>query len=132
MCGAQHAHKNKLKDLEQINQIINDLKFTNMSGIEIGKKYEISDQTVSDINRGKSWHQDNIIYPIRSRIRIQHYCIVCGKPITDQATYCIDCGNKSQRQVERPSKKQLLEEIATSSFVAVGKKYGVSDKAIAK
>ena len=132
LCGAHCAHKNKLKDLEQVNQIINDLKFTNMSGIEIGKKYQVSDQTISDINRGTSWYQDDIMYPIRSRTRKQHYCIICGIPITDQATYCIDCGHKSQRQVERPSKEQLLEEIATSSFIAVGKKYGVSDKAISK
>jgi transposase-like protein len=34
--------------------------------------------------------------------------------------------------VERPPYAQLLREIAESSYVAVGRKYGVSDNAIRK
>ena len=37
-----------------------------------------------------------------------------------------------KRKVERPPYKQLLREIEESSFVAVGRKYGVSDNAIRK
>jgi hypothetical protein len=36
------------------------------------------------------------------------------------------------RRVERPSYEQLLEEIEQTSYVAVGRKYGVSDNAIRK
>ena len=39
---------------------------------------------------------------------------------------------KSQRKVERPPYEQLLAEIAASSYLAVGRKYGVSDNAIRK
>jgi transposase-like protein len=36
------------------------------------------------------------------------------------------------RKVERPSYEQLLREIEESSYVAVGRRYGVSDNAIRK
>ena len=36
------------------------------------------------------------------------------------------------RRVERPSYDQLMRELASSSYVAVGRKYGVSDNAVRK
>jgi transposase-like protein len=45
---------------------------------------------------------------------------------------CRDCCTKSQRRVERPPKEQLIKEIEESSYLAVGRKYGVSDNAIRK
>lgn len=45
---------------------------------------------------------------------------------------CFSCHSKSQRKVERPSKEQLLQEVKESSYLAVGKKYGVSDNSIRK
>jgi Zn finger protein HypA/HybF involved in hydrogenase expression len=45
---------------------------------------------------------------------------------------CFLCHSKSQRRVERPSKEQLLQEVKESSYLAVGKKYGVSDNSIRK
>jgi transposase-like protein len=36
------------------------------------------------------------------------------------------------RQAERPPYDQLVAELAASSFLAVGRKYGVSDNAIRK
>ncbi len=37
-----------------------------------------------------------------------------------------------QRKVERPTYEQLLEEIEATSYLAVGRKYGVSDNAVRK
>jgi Zn finger protein HypA/HybF involved in hydrogenase expression len=45
---------------------------------------------------------------------------------------CLSCHSKTQRKVERPSKEQLLKEVQESSYLAVGRKYGVSDNAIRK
>lgn len=45
---------------------------------------------------------------------------------------CRNCFNKTQRRVECPSLEILQKEILQSSFVAVGRKYGVSDNAIRK
>lgn len=36
------------------------------------------------------------------------------------------------RKVERPPYEKLLEEIEATSYVAVGRKYGVSDNAVRK
>jgi hypothetical protein len=36
------------------------------------------------------------------------------------------------RKVERPSYEQLMEDVATMSFCAVGRKYGVTDNAVRK
>jgi hypothetical protein len=38
----------------------------------------------------------------------------------------------ASRRVERPPYEQLLAELAVSSYLAVGRKYGVSDNAIRK
>jgi Zn finger protein HypA/HybF involved in hydrogenase expression len=45
---------------------------------------------------------------------------------------CFLCNSKSQRRVERPPTEQLLIELQESSYVSVGKKYGVSDNTIRK
>ncbi len=37
-----------------------------------------------------------------------------------------------RRKVERPPYEQLLADVRATSFVAVGRKYGVSDKAVRK
>ncbi len=39
---------------------------------------------------------------------------------------------RARRTVERPPYEQLLAEIEASSFLAVGRRYGVSDNAIRK
>jgi uncharacterized protein YjcR len=36
------------------------------------------------------------------------------------------------RKVERPSREQLQADLETMSFLAVGRKYGVSDNAVRK
>ena len=36
------------------------------------------------------------------------------------------------RKVERPSYEQLLDDVRTMSFLAVGRKYGVTDNAVRK
>ena len=36
------------------------------------------------------------------------------------------------RKVERPPYEKLLEEIETTSYLAIGRKYGVSDNAVRK
>jgi transposase-like protein len=40
--------------------------------------------------------------------------------------------NPESRKVERPPYERLLEEIEVTSYLAVGRKYGVSDNAVRK
>lgn len=59
-------------------------------------------------------------------------CEVCGE-YTDNKKYCsIECLGISKRIVKRPSKKELINMINNSSYVAIGKRYGVSDVAVRK
>lgn len=60
-------------------------------------------------------------------------CPVCGNEMTHGANMCIDCSKDKKREGSKcPSKDQLIQDILIMSKVQIGKKYGVSDKTIAK
>lgn len=60
-------------------------------------------------------------------------CKTCGKKVSRGARNCVKCmGMKSRKVKDRPSIKQLKEDLETSNYVQVGKKYGVSDNCIRK
>lgn len=83
----------------------------------------------------------------RSRV-VQPPCEECGRPFYPthaQTRFCSQtcAGEEKRRQrtgvpqparrrVERPPYEQLMEEIRASSYLAVGRRYGVSDNAIRK
>lgn len=51
----------------------------------------------------------------------------------NQKKFCsIKCASKGSRKVERPSREVLQEEIKNNSWLALGRKYGVSDNAVRK
>ena len=58
----------------------------------------------------------------------------CGKKISKRGKsgLCVECVRKLHRKFVRPDLDVLLKEINETSFLAVGKKYGVSDNAIRK
>ena len=62
------------------------------------------------------------------------YCPVCGNILQrgQTVTCSVECSGIYHRKVERPSKEQLEMELKTTSMVKLGKKYGVSGKAIEK
>lgn len=53
-------------------KIIYDLRFTKLTQKEIGKKYGVGRTTVTAINRGQNYHQEDIDYPIRGKKANQH------------------------------------------------------------
>jgi hypothetical protein len=72
-------------------------------------------------------------------------CPVCGgvfRPSNGGQRYCsLPCGGRGEasrrahlarRRVQRPPREQLLREVAELGYLAVGRKYGVSDNAIRK
>jgi hypothetical protein len=72
-------------------------------------------------------------------------CLHCGCEFIPKYAahrYCSQqCGTHSKgpraprperRKAERPSYEQLLEDVAEMSFLAIGRKYGVSDNAVRK
>ena len=74
------------------------------------------------------------------RERAQRSCAYCDEtfwPKSRAQRFCSrQCGVRHNvpalRRVERPPYEQLVAELEASSFLAVGRKYGVSDNAIRK
>ena len=66
--------------------------------------------------------------------KINLTCKHCTNNITKESAsgLCPGCSAKSRRTVTRPSLDELLNELKTSNYLAVGAKYGVSDNAIRK
>lgn len=62
----KNTYQNKIT-LKEVQEICYDLCFTNIKIEDIGKKYNIAKNTVSDISRGISWKEitNNFICPIR-------------------------------------------------------------------
>jgi len=61
-------------------------------------------------------------------------CLVCGKQVANHNDkYCsIECAGKAARKAERPSESLLIMRLQNSSYLQVGKDYGVSDNAVRK
>lgn len=127
----------------EVIEIIDLLLNSSIPNTEISKKTGLSVQTVNAINRGASWRQDQYTYPLRPtlffqpssnvyRPRAVNYCIDCNALISLKSLRCTACQSIKQRVVERPSKEELATLVAQESFVALGKKFGVSDNAVRK
>lgn len=68
--------------------------------------------------------------------QFEKVCEFCKNKFTtriEKEKFCSqECWHNQSRKCERPSKEELLVLIETMSFVAVGKKFGVSDNSIRK
>lgn len=68
-----------------------------------------------------------------NKSQVKYYCKDCGSEINRGSTYCIKCSHKHHQKVDRPSKEQLMQDFKDlKSFVQVGNKYNVSDRAVRK
>ena len=63
---------------------------------------------------------------------ITNKCSVCGKEIGSNSIYCSECVKLTQRTIKRPNREELKKLIRNTSFVSIGKQYGVSDNAVKK
>lgn len=130
--GGQNGVSQKLAK-EQVQEIIHLLLTSQLSQEEIGKKYSVSQRMISSINIGETWVQQGIVYPIRKNNPSTNTCIVCGKVIGKESTYCIQCLGKKHRVVKnRPDREELKQLIRTTPFTTIGKMYNVSDNAVRK
>lgn len=61
-----HTYQNKISQ-EQVKEVIYDLIFSNLTNKQIGAKYNIHYNTISDISSGKSWKDitNKFILPIK-------------------------------------------------------------------
>lgn len=63
--GGQWSSGTQKLSLSQAREIQKLIKESALNFQEIGKKYSVSIYCISDINRGKTFHDDSINYPIR-------------------------------------------------------------------
>lgn len=62
----------------------------------------------------------------------KHYCVDCGKVISNEAQRCSECASKNSRLVERPTRAELKNLIRNKPFTQIAKQFNVSDNAIRK
>jgi hypothetical protein len=117
MCGQDEEWNGKKMSLilDHINGIRNDHRIENLRIL-----CPNCNSTLDTHCKGNTKHKKK-----------KYYC-ECGNIKTKNSKHCKVCSDKKQRRVERPNKEVLIKEIEKSSYVAVGKKYGVSDNAIRK
>ena len=155
--GGDGSSGNSIKlSKDSILQIIDLLLNSDLTQREIAKRFDVTDETISEINRGKTRVQDGLNYPLRDRVKRKiiyaknnddtfqnkkfsistqakfNRCIDCGMIIGPKSTRCNKCRGKTQRVIERPSAEQLQRELFETNFEAVARKYGVSSTSIRK
>lgn len=134
--GGNYVSCQKL-DAETVSNIIEDLKLCKESELSLAKKYNVHLNTISLINLGKMWFNEDIDYPIRTHAfnvleeNQKRICPICGKTKDVSAERCIDCYNKI-RASGIPSKETLLSHLLTLSFAATGRLYSVSGNTVKK
>lgn len=138
--GNNAPHLVGLSSFDDVIEIIELLKTSKATNIEIGKMYNVSDQTISDINSGKIWHNDAIQYPIRNGRTISS-----ANKIDEYIYKCVSCGKKSKYKIKnglcksciilnsiknKPNKDELYNNLSRYNFTYVSKRYGVSTTTI--
>lgn len=89
-----------------LSQLIDDLQSTKQSNIELGRKYHLSDQTISDINHGKRWYNPQLQYPLRKREKKEKALI-------------------QKRQI--PDTEEILEQLEQNkSFASIARHFRVT------
>lgn len=59
------------------------------------------------------------------RSKADYKCIDCKKDIKSSSKRCVDCYRVSRRTVTRPTYEEYLKELRETSYVEMGRKYGV-------
>lgn len=124
----------QIKISEEDLEIIYDLLLhSSITQREIAKQFDVGEDTISDINNGKSRINPKFKYPIRDYKNQQKYCPLCGVPILHESSHCFKCSNLIRRTVKnRPTREELKNLIRTTSFLKIGEQYGISDNGVRK
>ena len=134
--GGQAGSVDVILDDLQVKEIYDLLINSNFTETEIANKYNVSQRYISGINLGQYRIQPGYTYPLlkhRQKEEKRYYCKKCGTQIASyKANLCVKCAKEETRVVERPSREELKKEIRTNSFLALSRKYQVSDTAIRK
>lgn len=118
--------------LNELYEIYDLLLNSTLTQKEISFLYKVGEDTISEINQGKTRQLEGYTFPLRNNQKDKNYCIDCGKEISSKSIRCAECNSKNQRITKRPSREELKQEIRNFSFLEIGRKYNVSDNSIRK
>lgn len=135
---------NKLKNLQDVKDIIFLLSNTSLTNTKIAEMFNLSPQFISQINTGESWTQKDISYPIRNgmanyknlcktnREISSKKCSCCGKELSNNnSVLCLDC-SKNEKSKHIPSKEILYDLLKENTFIDVGRMFNVTDNTVRK
>lgn len=88
--------------------------------------------SIQEGNSGKAVKSKEEVAELAKEAKRTAICVICGKSITRNSTYCPECYARESRTVERPTREELKNLIRTTSFLQIGKSYNVSDNAVRK
>lgn len=132
---------------EQILEIYELLNNTQLSQVEIGERFGVSQYYISLLNRGINKPQEGYTYPIRPLYYLQKQqkgkgknggsiCPICGGNKDKDAKVCLNCYKKQRKENKegkyQVSREELKQLIRTKPFTQLGKMFGVSDNAVRK
>jgi group I intron endonuclease len=120
-------------DKETIDKIYEDLENSELTELQIADKYSVHLNTICQINTGNARIEEGRDYPVRKIEKAKYYCKKCGDKLYSKTKtgLCLNCYCEEKTSYI-PNKETLYKLLLHNSFVAVGKKYGVSDAAVRK
>lgn len=132
--GGQEGNTNNIIKIskEDILIIYDLLQNTNIPQKIIAEQFGVGQDTISEINQGKTRINPNLKYPLRQNKKEEKHCPKCGKIIYPTSEYCDTCRKFLNRITVRPNREELKNLIRTLPFTEIGARYNVSDNAIRK
>ena len=119
---------------EIYNGIIDDLLNSELSGLEIAKKYDVHFNTVYQMNLGNQRYDENLSYPLR-KLAEKHeiYCCECRKPLHNKTKtgLCFDCYKKHIGE-HIPNKETLFDLLSNNTFEVTARMFGVDSNSVRK
>ena len=131
--GGENAMATSKITEEDLNRIIQMLKENILSEQDIAKQTGYSIGTISEINQGHIWRQENLSYPLRNRKNQSiHTCPYCGRKIDKNAKICAQCLKNQTFNFQVPSKQELTNLLYQykGNLSAIGRIYGISKNPI--
>lgn len=128
------ANSNITIKKNKISKVKDLLLNSDLSIKEIAKECNITKQSVTNINRGHSWFQEDIKYPIRNtREKTVYYCSKCGVPVSSKKSkLCRKCDAEHQHKIRGhfTDIETFKKDLDNYGLRELSKKYNVSEQTI--